>query len=206
LDAFAEIDVESVPEEDGARWQRGFAFILNNDEQVVPSAEPTSVNTSVSIGTKIRFRGLRKDYADTFPRRSDTLFRYFSAHFIADFLLGGGAKISIDLDGDTVEYPATISELKVGDPLNTSFDHENFGVLHITGFTCQAEASTGLDEMHQLHLLANGRTVETRKVDNLLGVINLERDGESGLAFHGCVSGEYLDLRVNEGRTCIQLA
>jgi hypothetical protein len=59
--------------------------------------------------------------------------------------------------------------------------------------------------MHQLHLLANGRTVETRKVDNLLGVINLERDGESGLAFHGCVSGEYLDLRVNEGRTAFNL-
>ena len=205
LDAFSEITVEGVFEENGGLRRREFAFVLNNAEQVVPGGDVAAVSEGTPRGTTVRFRGLRKEYAETFPKRSDTFFRYFSAHFIADFLLGSGAKIAIDLGGDSVEYPKAISELKVGGPLETSFAHDDFGELHITGFTCLAEASTGLDGQHQLHLLANGRTVETRKVDNLLGIVDLERDGESGLVFHGCVSGEYLDLRVNEGRTAFNL-
>jgi hypothetical protein len=131
--------------------------------------------------------------------------RYFSAHFIADFLIGDGPRIFVDLDGHLTEYPKAVADLTVGKPLVTTFQHKEFGLLSITGFTCHADASTGLDGRHQLHLLANGRTVDTRKVDNLLGVTNLKRDGQDELVFHGCVSGEYLDLRVNEGRTAFNL-
>jgi hypothetical protein len=98
------------------------------------------------------------------------------------------------------------SSLVVGEPLRTgTFIHEEYGELSIVGFTCRAEASAGLDGNHQLHLLANGRTVESRKVDNLLALASLERDGQTSLVFHGCVSGEYLDKRVNEGRTAFNL-
>ncbi len=206
LDAFSDINVESTYDHEGVSIRRQFAFLLNNNEQVVPSADEKQAHPVSSLGTTVRFKGLRiKEYAETFPKRADTFFRYFSAHFIADFLLGGGASIVVDLDGEIVEYPKEISELKVGSALEASFDHEDFGELSIVGFTCQSEASTGLDGQHQLHLLANGRTVETRKVDNLLGVVNLERDRKDHLVFHGCVSGEYLDLRVNEGRTAFNL-
>lgn len=206
LDAFSEISVESVYDQREKPTRRQFTFELNNDEQVVPAGDEEEVGSATSRGTIVRFQGLRiKEYAENFPRRVDTFLRYFSAHFIADFLLGGGATIVVDLDGDRSEYPKEVADLKVGSKLETSFSHDVFGELTITGFTCLAEASTGLEGQHQLHLLANSRTVETRKVDNLLGIVNLERDGESNLAFHGCVSGEYLDLRVNEGRTAFNL-
>lgn len=206
LDAFSSIKVESIYNQEGALFQRAFDFILSNKEQVIVRTEQESVPKERNTGTDIIFKKLRsKEYADTFPRRSDTFLRYFSAHFIADFLVGGGPSIFINLDGELTEYPKAIAELTVGPPLETDFEHENFGVLRVTGFTCHAEASTGLEGRHQLHLLANGRTVETRKVDNLLGVENLDRNGESGLVFHGCVSGDYLDLRVNEGRTAFNL-
>lgn len=206
LDAFSETSIDSTYEKEGVLTRRKFSFVLSNSEQVVPVGGEQQVAAGSPRGTTVCFRGLRtREYSDTFPKRADTFFRYFSAHFIADFLLGGGATISVDLDGETVEYPNEISELKVGEKLETSFEHDVFGELSVTGFTCHAEASTGLDGQHQLHLLANGRTVETRKVDNLLGVSNLERDGQERLVFHGCVSGEYLDLRVNEGRTAFNL-
>ncbi|MFD1190754.1 hypothetical protein [Phenylobacterium conjunctum] len=205
LDAFSTIRVESTYHRDGASLQRAFDFLLNNREQVMPRFEDVEA-ASADCGTTITFKGLRtKEYADTFPRRSDTFLRYFSAHFIADFLVGSGPTIFIDLDGELTEYPKAVAELTVGNPLETTFDHSEFGTLKIVGFTCLAEASTGLEGRHQLHLLANDRTVETRKVDNLLGVENLERNGQSDLVFHGCVSGEYLDLRVNEGRTAFNL-
>lgn len=205
LDAFSKIQVESTYHRDGVSHGRAFDFVLNNGEQVVARFEDREAG-GADCGTTITFTGLRtKEYADTFPRRADTFLRYFSAHFIADFLVGTGPSIFIDLDGDVTEYPKAVAELTVGKPLETTFDHNEFGTLRIVGFTCQAEASTGLEGRHQLHLLANERTVETRKVDNLLGVVDLERDGQSDLVFHGCVSGDYLDLRVNEGRTAFNL-
>ncbi len=206
LDAFGKISVSSTYEKEGALARREFSFVLNNAEQIVPAGDETQVADGSPLGTRVLFRGLRtKEYSDAFPKRPDTFFRYFSAHFIANFLLGAGTIISVDLDGERVEYPKEISELKVGEKLQASFNHDVFGELAITGFTCNPQASTGLDGLHQLHLLANGRTVETRKVDNLLGVVDLKRDGQKGLAFHGCVTGDYLDLRVNEGRTAFNL-
>ena len=206
LDAFKSILVESVYDAPVGRARRAFSFVLEHDDQIRPTQEDEPVS-GASTGTTITFRGLRtQEYADTFPKRADTFLRYFSAHFIADFLMGGGPTISVDLDGDITIYPQAVAELTVGKPLETgTFGLKGFGTLSIVGFTCKAEASTGLDGKHQLHLLANGRTVETRKVDGLLGVTDLERDMEKDLVFHGCVSGEYLDLRVNEGRTAFNL-
>ncbi|MGJ4951814.1 hypothetical protein [Bradyrhizobium sp. HKCCYLS20291] len=206
LDAFNSILVESVYNGPWGPLRRVFSFVLQHDEQVKPSSENEAA-PGASTGTTITFRGLRtKEYADTFPKRTDTFLRYFSAHFISDFLIGSGPTITVDLDGDVTTYPNAVADLVVGTPLETgSFELKEFGALSIIGFTCKSEASTGLDGRHQLHLLANGRTVETRKVDGLLGVTDLTRGAERDLVFHGCVSGEYLDLRVNEGRTAFNL-
>jgi hypothetical protein len=206
LDAFDQIDVESTYDFGNGVAKRAFTFVLNNAEQVVPTVEDEIASLQEGRGARVRFRGIRtKEYADPFPKRADTFLRYFSAHFIADFLMGGGPTIMLDVDGDAVEYPKAVSDLVVGTKLETTAVSDEFGELRIVGFVCRPEASTGLEGLHQLHLLANGRTVETRKVDNLLGIESLECDGETDLAFHGCVSGEYLDLRVNEGRTAFNL-
>lgn len=206
LDAFNEIKVDSTYSSGWGTAKREFAFVLNNSEQVVPSVQDQPVTDDEAHGTRVRFQGIRtKEYADPFPKRADTFLRYFSAHFIADFLMGGGPTILIDVDGEAVEYPKAVSDLVIGEAMEASITSDEFGELHIVGFVCHSDASTGLEGLHQLHLLANGRTVETRKVDNLLGIESLERDGQKDLAFHGCVSGGYLDLRVNEGRTAFNL-
>lgn len=206
LDAFSAISVDSSYRIDGASARRAFEFVLDNREQILPAA-PARTTPSAPHGTRVRFQGLRtREYADPFPKRVDTFLRYFSAHFIADFLMGGGPTILVEVDGETTEYPKAVSDLVVGRPVRATVGSADFGTLTVLGFFCRPEASTGLEGLHQLHLLANGRTVESRKVDNLLGVECLERDGERDLAFHGCVSGEYLDLRVNEGRTAFNLA
>jgi len=208
LDAFQQIELESIYRDVGGLARRRFAFVLSNEEQIVPAQGLGAVPAGTSTGTIVRFQGLRtKEYADHFPSRSDTFLRYFSSHFIADFLLGVGPSVIVSLDGDITQYPNAVAELTVGAPLKSGvFTHKDYGELQITGFTCRPEASTGLDGNHQLHLLGNGRTVESRKVDNLLGLKSIERDGEVGLYFHGCVSGAYLDARVNEGRTAFTLS
>lgn len=207
LDAFEDIAVTTIYRHDSKLKSRGFRFHLRNDAQIVPDATIAARSSERGTGTSIAFRGLRHDdYARYFPKRSDTFLRYFSAHFISDFLVGNCPSVFVTIDGKASTYPKEISDLVVGSPLQTgSFTHEEFGDLQIVGFTCRPEASTGLDGSHQLHLLANGRTVETRKVDSLLALKKVERDGQADLVFHGCVSGNFLDERVNEGRTAFTL-
>ena len=69
LDAFNEIQVDSVYRGENSFLRRRFAFMLNNKEQIVPTEIDQPVPAGTSTGTSATFRGLRtKEYADTFPR------------------------------------------------------------------------------------------------------------------------------------------
>ncbi len=74
-----------------------------------------------------------------------------------------------------------------------------FGELALASFVCKKIASASFEGSHQLHYIANGRTVLTRKIDGLLGIGAFGIDG--GGVYHGCVSGKYLDDTVNQERT-----
>lgn len=204
LDAFSEVAASSSYMSSGDLKRRDFGFFLTNDEQII---QTESGLRGSERGTTIRFSKLRGTaYRTNFPKRSDTFLRYFSSHFIADFLIGSGPKVIVDIDGNLTVYPSAISDLVVGRETRiTTPEHEEFGVLEIVGFNCRADASKGLDGFHQLHLLADKRTVLTREIDKLLGIKRVEVDAETDLVFHGCVSGEYLNQHVNEGRTAFVL-
>jgi hypothetical protein len=132
LDAFNEIKVDSTYSSGWGTAKREFAFVLNNSEQVVPSVQDQPVADDEAHGTRVRFQGIRtKEYADPFPKRADTFLRYFSAHFIADFLMGGGPTILIDVDGEAVEYPKAVSDLVVGEAMEAAITSDEFGELHI---------------------------------------------------------------------------
>lgn len=208
LDAFSKIKVDSLYKEGGGLCRRSFRFELNNTEQIIPEELAMGWTGRKGRGTTVIFEGLRtSDYATHFPKRFDTFLRYFSAHFIADFLVGSGPKVTVTIDEKETEYPREVSALVISEPMSTGeFEHEDFGKLKIVGFACKQEASTGLEGGHQLHLLANERTVETRKVDNLIGLKHISHGDHKDLFFHGCVSGEYLNDRVNEGRTAFNLS
>lgn len=207
LDAFSNTTVASQYKDRQKTGNRAFRFELSNREQIQPITSKNDDLSFLGLGTKVTFSGLRTEsYRKQFPKRRDTFLRYFSAHFISDFLIGNGAEVLVDLDGEITKYPAAVSDLVVGKAFEGSTEeHEEFGSLSIVGYTCKAEASAGLDGTHQLHLLANSRTVEPRKIDKLLGVVRIQRDKDDDLAFHGCVSGLYLDQHVNEGRTAFNL-
>lgn len=121
LDAFSDIQVDSSYALGWGMAKRAFAFVLNNSEQVIPSAEDEPAATTEAHGTRVRFKGIRtKEYAEPFPKRADTFLRYFSAHFIADFLIGSGPTILVDVDGEAVEYPKAVSDPVVGAEMNAT--------------------------------------------------------------------------------------
>jgi hypothetical protein len=185
---------------------RAFDFNLNNNEQII-SYKERKFSEIGTVGTGIRFIGIReKNCIRYFPKKSETFLRYFSSHFIADFLVGSGPEIIVNIDNSITKYPEETKKLVVGDQLGpVECSTEKFENLKITAFTCLQESSTGLEGYHNIHLLADGRAVETRKVDNLVGVQNLKRRGYAELALQICVEGDFLNERVNEGRTAFNI-
>lgn len=207
LDAFERIKVESMYMEGESLKKRCFTFTLSNDEQILEEDLPDGYVGRGERGTTIICEGLRgSSYRKAFPKRNAAFLRHFSAHFIADFLVGKGARVQVTLDGEPTSYPEAVAELVVGRDLETGeFEIEDYGKFSVRGFACDKEASTGLEGKHQLHLLANGRTVESRKIDGLIGLATIAAGSRDDLYFHGCVASEYLDERVNEGRTAFNI-
>ena len=203
LDAFSDIFVESRYGQ-GDDEIRDFAFILRDVEQI-EDADEANIRFE-GIGTQIEFQGIRDNaYRDYFPKKSDTFLRYFASHFISDFLLGVSPDITVDIEGQVHVYPSKVRELVKKQFENIEWNSEKFGELSVTGFICDSKASSGLEGVNQIHLLADGRTVETRKVDRLLGITAVEYEGEDDLCIHACIDAPFLDSRVNEGRTAFNI-
>jgi hypothetical protein len=198
LDAFDKIEVTSIYEEGGRRQQRSFRFQLSRLDQITDETIEPAKDGAV-VGTVLEFSGLRGSYATKCPGQPDHLIRYFGAHFFAEFILEKAPQIILFVDGQTATFPGDVRDLLAGERGRETITTEEYGKLALASFVCKKSASTEFDGLHQLHFVANGRTVTTRKIDGLLGI---GRFGEADdLVYHGCVSGIFLDERVNQERT-----
>lgn len=203
LDSFQKINVTSrygsTDEE-----ELEFNFRLRESDQIEVCDEPIVEFTG--IGTEIKFSSIRSnEYAENFPKREDTFLRYFASHFISDFLMDASPEVTVIIDGNEHLYPSSVRSLVLKDLNNVGWNSRKYGEIEITGFLCDNEASAGLDGKHQVHLLADGRTVETRKVDGLLGLGGIVFDERDDLCIHVCVDAPFLNARVNEGRTAFNI-
>jgi len=148
---------------------------------------------------------------EKFPKKSDAFKNYFAAEFIADFLAGSGPEVRIKITSkggieSDFMYPDEVRELVVVGPSELSdIEVKDVGKLSVKGYLCDSKASRGLSGKHQVHLLGNGRTVESRKVDDLLGISDLAHEGREQLVLHLLVSGGFLDDRVAESRTAFTI-
>lgn len=199
LDAFDSIRVQSIFKEGDALKKRSFDFVLERADQVRNEVVEDLPADSGHTGTTVTFRGMRgTDYASRFPVQAAVIVRHFGSHFLAEFILGRSPAIHLAIGDHSAEFPTAIEELLLENRGSSSSTTEEFGELKVDHFIFKSAASAGFDGNHQLHLIANGRTVVTRKIDGLLG---LGRIGPNNGVYHGCVTGEFLDNRVNQERT-----
>ncbi|WNV06945.1 ATP-binding protein [Tardiphaga sp. 709] len=199
LDAFDDIEINSVFEQGTSLLRRRFRFRLDENDQIVDE-ELIEAPQGSSTGTTITFKGIRgTSYQKRFPSQANSVVRHFGSHFFADFILERSPEIALFIDGTSATFPRDIRDLLIEDRGTKEIQSEEFGELSISSFVCKKEASADFDGTHQLHFVANGRTVTTRKVDGLLGIGRFG-DNDSHV-YHGCVSGAFLDERVNQERT-----
>ncbi|MGE0254042.1 MAG: ATP-binding protein [Alphaproteobacteria bacterium] len=198
LDAFDHISVASVYRDGGRTFRRSFVFVLRAADQI--TEETNEEIAGAPTGTSITFKGLRgAAYQGKFPIRPATIIRHFGSHFFADFILGESPRVIVDIENTATEFPREIESLRVEDRGIATIQTENFGELKLASFICKRAASANFDGLHQIHLVASGRTVTTRKIDGLVGIGRFGPDDDH--VYHGCVTGEFLDDRVNQERT-----
>ncbi len=113
--------------------------------------------------------------------------------------MGRSPTVIVDIDTNATTFPQEIQNLRVEDRGVAAIESQEFGTLSLASFVCDKAASANFDGLHQMHLVANGRTVTTRKIDGLIGIGRFGSDGTN--VYHGCVTGDFLDERVNQERT-----
>lgn len=200
LDAFERVKVISIYKDEGKLFRRSFSFRLESTDQITDEEIAEIDSASANTGTSITFSGLRGSaYRTKFPSQAATIVKHFGSHFFADFILGKSPRIVVDIDGNSTTFPEEIQNLKIEDRGVATLPTDDFGDLSLASFVCHKNASANFDGSHQIHLVANGRTVTTRKIDGLIGIGRFGPDNDS--VYHGCVSGDYLNERVNQERT-----
>lgn len=200
LDAFESIKVVSVYRDQGNVFRRSFTFRLETQDQITDEViEPLGAG-GANTGTAITFKGLRGTaYRTKFPSQNATIVKHFGSHFFADFILGRSPTVIVDIEGNATTFPEEIQNLRIEDRGVATVESGEFGTLSLANFVCHKAASANFDGLHQMHLVANGRTVTTRKIDGLIGIGRFGPEGDS--VYHGCVTGDFLDERVNQERT-----
>lgn len=211
LDAFRSISVSSRYRVGAEIATRDFRFRLTSSDQIV-DLEPFTQWKDGEIGTEVRLEGLRQGaYLANFSKQIDAFKTYFAAEFIADFLSGGSplVRLSIETKGgkkDDVVYPEAVSEFVARGPEQLDvLEVEELGTFSIVAYLCDAKASRGLNGRHHVHLLGNRRTVESRKIDELLGIGQIRHEGAADLTLHLIVESDFLDERTSESRTSFTL-
>lgn len=200
LDAFQAIHVASVYENDGDLKRREFDFVLDATDQIQNMVVTELDRGEAKTGTIVSLRGLRgNSYPSRFPVRPETIVKHFGSHFLAEFIFGTSPPITLAVNEQEYRFPEEIRNLLIDERGSSEIEHAEFGALKLSHFVFDQAASANFVGHHQLHLIANGRTVTTRKLDSLLGIGKLGDDRRA--VYHGCVTGDFLDSRVNQERT-----
>jgi hypothetical protein len=199
LDAFSFIHVRSTFQHQEVLQQIEFSFKLDRENQICDE-KITNLTGIASTGTSVTLRGLRTvDYQKKFPSRPKTIIRHFGSHFLADFIVEKTPKITLSVSDSIAVFPEAVTNLLHDTRPDTTINAPEYGPLQLSSFIFLREASMDFEGLHQLHFVAGGRTVMTRKIDGLLGIGHFGKDHD--LVYHGCLSGSFLEERVNQERT-----
>lgn len=218
LDAFSDVSVESrYLDRDGKYELRAFDFRLNAHDQIEFKL-PQEIWGPKETGTVVSFKGLRtKAYSTAFPRQTAMVRTHTAAEFIAGFLSRNSPTVHINMkteNGNEVSatFPQDVADLVAVGPVELGplslIDPQTLeerGVFNAKAFLCDRKASRGMKLRHAVHFLGNGRTVESRKIDDLLGLGEFSYGDDDDLRLHVVVSSSYLDERTVESRTSFSI-
>jgi hypothetical protein len=193
LKAFESCEVESVFEENGAKFKRKIAFSSKSgcvDEPAV------SVPKNTKQRTTVRLIGYRRLYESVYRnRKPSTVASDISKHFLPFLLFGKPCVITL-IDGDE-KLSVSREGLPVPETDKFTVCGEQFTLHHI-------RMPSGADG-HVVSLCASGRVVKDIKLLDLDIPVGkkgkIKRDDNTEFHYVGYVTAPYFDKKVNTERT-----
>lgn len=197
LKIFDKTHVDSIFEEAGAKKQRTFDFVLDNNAAIQSYQENDA--EAEPQRTVIRLDGFKSEYKSRCPKKHETIINKTISHFLHYCLAAKGLDFTIyDGDEDAVNLPTYFS--------NNTQKHENktfkletlpgveFVIQHMQIYKSLADDNS---PANNIYFGANDRVVVSHKIDNQVGFDKIK--GE--YLYVGYVSSDLLDSRVNQERT-----
>lgn len=195
LKVFSHVSVESVFEQDGARYLRTFTFTVANDVHGSEHLE----TTDLPIGTRLVVKGMDKKYLPAWPRDPQVLAARLVEHFLIQFAAKIAPQVTLQLPN---EQPVLLNKLfdssiqpHIEEVAFTAGEHP----LHLQVFR-----RVGSRAAHECVLCSIGREVSKWRMRELLPELpDRLVDGDSTYSLIALVTGEYLDYHTNRERTQI---
>ena len=206
LAAFESIVVESVFRQDEQLMKRRFSLQREPENEIEGGEASHKIeDADLPQRTSVQFKGLREGaYRKHFPRRNPKrIFKHLGSHFLADILLERFPEIHVSVDEKTAKFPEYLTNMRIEQREDVGFQVEldeedkKADEFRLSSFVLEKEASVGFPYCNVLHLMADGRKVLSRPLDNLLGFKGFGND----YVYHGCVEGAFLNQRANQQRT-----
>lgn len=202
LDCFESISIFTVFRDGKALNSRSFQFILTRDNQIQAYKEAQAKDHADTM-FMVTFEGLRENgYGAKFPRRPAYIFQHTISHFLPTFIGGRSPQITVHCGDETRHYPDEIDSIVKHRLTLPDIETADFGKLSFTLMECDKVASADLTGSHFVHFIAHDRTVHSQRIDGKLGLKTFGEDDTS--VFHGILTGEFLDMNVNQERTAFQ--
>lgn len=200
LRAFRKVEIESQFVEESKWYQRKFSFELTRNG--IENHVLKEVTGPVERFTEVRLRGLREEYQKWCNTYAEDISIKIIEHCFVYFLRADCPRFILH-DGD--------EEIVVNDflALHTR-DHVRSGDLKVgrENFHVDMMRLYGKKMDNKIHYCAHAREVFSEKLSHEIPELDsyIEEDGDERFTISVYVSGQYLDINVNEDRTAVRFA
>lgn len=192
LIAFEKAEIESVYTENGKYLRREFDFAIDQSEI---NDEFTMCDEQNDNCTTVRLVNCLSPYADSLPKRAETIAMRILQHCLVYFISDDCPQIDLIDDGEKLNLNGIFKE-KIHTQENTTLirvGNEDFELLHF-------KAENVSDSGNKLYLCAHNRLVETKDLDKYVADLDREIFSRSGFWYIGVLRGKALDESVDMNR------
>jgi hypothetical protein len=202
LKAFGTINIRSCFTDDTTMWIREFGFSL--PDGVIKPKKIEGRHGEIP-GTVIQLGEFLPDFAKNCPKKAGTIADYLINHLILNFLNPNAP--TIDLLDDAEQEPINLNS-RFKERFQVTDRCEKIQVGEHTFELHHFHLITPEPEKNRLQLVASYREVlEIRLGDRFPGLKSKLLDGDNGaFVYLGILTGDLLDLKVNQNRTGFDLA
>lgn len=200
LKIFKDIRIDSCfLNEDENQCNRSFLFKLAENNQIEEIKEGKILYEKT--GTKVTLKNFKEGFQQRCPVKTEIIQQRIISHYLPLFATKNTPKLILIDEGKQINLLSVFDDLTTHsseDEISIKLDEKEIK-LNVRHLKLKKEIRSGVksQKYNYLYMAAHSRVAYEKSLDDYLGIKLLKDDK----VYIGCVSGEYLDLKINQERT-----